>query len=106
MYAIIDHRSVVHAAAASMVEAAVTGQNHNHSYIHQDHPHGHQPIKSEPNDNCDSGTLKEEEKERKGNCSNIWKLTKTWQYYDVHFLKMSYMMCINKILGLFNISDI
>ena len=67
MYLIIDHRSVVHAAAASMVEAAVTGQNHHHSYIHHHHSHGHHPIKSEPNDNCDSGTLKEEEKERKGN---------------------------------------
>ena len=60
----IDPRSVVHAAAASMVEAVVSGQHHQHPYIH--HPHTSQPIKSEPNETSDHGTQKPEEKEQKG----------------------------------------
>ena len=60
---IIDPRSVVQVAAASMVEAVVGGQNSN-PYIH--HPVYH-PIKSEPNESTESSTLKTEQDERKGN---------------------------------------
>ena len=49
-------------AAASMVEAVVGGQNH-HPYIHH---HVYHPIKSEPNENTDSSTLKPEQDDRKG----------------------------------------
>ena len=66
---IIDPRSVVQVAAASMVEAVVGGQNSN-PYIH--HPAYH-PIKSEPNESTDSSTLKTEQDERKGNYEFIWK---------------------------------
>ena len=59
-----DPRSVVHAAAASMVEAVVSSQHHQHPYIH--HPHTSHPIKSEPNETSDHGTQKPEEKEPKG----------------------------------------
>ena len=60
---IIDPRSVVQVAAASMVEAVVGGQNSN-PYIHHSVYH---PIKSEPNESTDSSTLKTEQDERKGN---------------------------------------
>ena len=63
----IDPRSVVHAAAASMVEAVVSSQHHQHPYIHHPHhPHTSHPIKSEPNETSDHGTQKPEEKEQKG----------------------------------------
>ena len=61
---IIDPRSMVHAAAASMVEAVVGGQNH-HPYVHSHHEHT--PIKSEPNESSEGGTLKSEREEGKGN---------------------------------------
>ena len=61
-FILIDPRSVVQVAAASMVEAVVGGQNP-HSYIHH---HVYHPIKSEPNESNESSNLKPEHDERKG----------------------------------------
>ena len=50
-----------------MVEAVVSGQHHQHPYIHHPHhPHTSHPIKSEPNETSDHGIQKPEEKEQKG----------------------------------------
>ena len=49
-----------------MGEAVVSGQNH-HPYIHHHYPHAQHPIKAEPTENSQSGPLKTEQEDRKGN---------------------------------------
>ena len=65
-----DPRSVVQVAAASMVEAVVSGQNQ-HPYSHHHYHHVQHPIKSEPTEQ--SGPPKTEKEEGKGNQFSIFK---------------------------------